>query len=239
MKELFLVSLRKYAVLAVLTGCFLWTGSGFSQSGVVAPPQTSDQTKPGTGPAAAADPSQDAATASASQTKTVLQSTPVSDEVLYRMFFRFVATVDELADKLEKEGKPEAATAWRNHVRQRAGLNELEGTLMKEIAFDCNKTLTTSNAELKTAITGFRATHPRSTASQALMSPELSEVRTSYEQITSSHLERLKVQLGQPSFDKLDAFVRDLFKASATISPVDQQATPAAKRIPRSTGGRQ
>jgi hypothetical protein len=239
MKELFLVSLRKYAVLAVLTGCFLWTGSGFSQSGAVARPQTSDQTKPGTGLAIAGDPSQDAATASASQTKTVLQSTPLSDEALYRMFFRFVATVDDLADKLEKEGKPEAATAWRNHVRQRAGLNELEGTVMKEIAFDCNKTLTTSNAELKTAITGFRAAHPRSTASQALMSPELSDVRTSYQQITSSHLEQLKVQLGQASFDKLDAFVRDLFKASATISPADQQAAPATKRIPRSTGGAQ
>jgi hypothetical protein len=33
--------------------------------------------------------------------------------------------------------------------------------------------------------------------------------------------------------------VRDLFKASATISPADQQAAPATKRIPRSTGGAQ
>jgi hypothetical protein len=146
--------------------------------------------------------------------------------------------VDDLADKLEKEGKPEAATAWRNHVRQRVGLNELEGTVMKEIAFDCNKALAASNTELKAALAGFRTAHPGSTSREALMSPDLAQLNTSYKQISDSHLEQLTQQLGQTSFSKLDAFVRDLFKASVTVSP-NQQATPAAKKIPLSTGGAQ
>src|SRR5215813_12114983 len=104
MKELFLVSFRKYAVLTVFTGCFLWTQSSFSQSGVVTttPPKNSIPTEPGAGLGITANQSPEAATATASLAVVLLA--PVSDDALYRMFFRFEETVDDLADKLEKEG---------------------------------------------------------------------------------------------------------------------------------------
>jgi hypothetical protein len=238
---------RKHTAFAVLLGCLLWAENGSSQSGIATPGNSQSPRQAGVGAAPGAPASANAGRAPAIATsglaQPVLQASPVAEDALYRMFFRFLGTIDQLADKLEKEGKLEAADAWRTHAQRGAGLNEQEGALMREIAFDCNKALETSNAELRTAVAGFRVKHPGSDPHEALLSPDLAQLRTDHQQIFASHLDQLKSQLGKSSFQKLDAYVRELFKASVTLTPAAQpgrpRSGPAVSRPPLTVGGAQ
>jgi hypothetical protein len=146
------------------------------------------------------------------------------------MFFRFMAAMDEFADKLEKEGKPEAAKAWRTHAQRAAGLGEQEGALLKEIASNCNLALANKDTELKTTIESALGQKADFISLRDAANPQLDRLSAERKEISDAHLDRMKAALGEESFRKLDAYVKDVFKSS-TVVPVNNQS-PGANASP-------
>jgi hypothetical protein len=228
---------EKSTLGAIFIGCLLLAGNCFAQGGGVGnTPQAVSPVQAGAARGAPASNSPDniPAASDSSLAQSAVQPAPIAEDARYRAFFKLIAAIDEFADKLEKEGKPDAAKAWRTHLQRGAGLSEEEGVLMKEIAFDFNQAQASKTVELKAAIAALRIQHAGSVSPQASLTPELAQLEADRQQILNSHLDQLKSQLGAQSFSKLDAYTQDLFKASTTVPLPD-----AALQVPPPKGGAQ
>jgi hypothetical protein len=138
----------------------------------------------------------------------------VPEGVRYRMFFRYVTHLDDFAAGLEKKGDVKAAAAWRTLLQRRAGLNDQEGEVLKRIVGDASRALAANEAQLKPALANFRA---QRLDAKAAAPPEVKQLQADRKEIVATHVERLKTQLGDASFKKLDIYVTSLFHSAVTV----------------------
>src|SRR5579872_6607714 len=92
---------------------------------------------------------------SAPSSPTLPVTQDVSDITIYRIFFSHVEDLDHTAEKLESEGKD--AHDLRTHDQRLSGLTKDEGTLLKQIAYDCNRMLRDQKAKVHADIESYRA----------------------------------------------------------------------------------
>ena len=59
----------------------------------------------------------------------------------FRIYFLHLANIDAAADKADAEGASGDTAAWRRFEQEKAGLNETEAALLKDVAFRCNRAL--------------------------------------------------------------------------------------------------
>lgn len=162
---------------------------------------------------------------------------PLSQEVLYRFFFRHLAALDELAASRDAVGKGDV---WRTHEQRAAGLTGAEGQAMKQVAFDCNRAVAGLDERYRGTLADIRAQIPRGQPMPAEHRAELRRLRQERTQIVRAHVEQLRSALGGASFQKLDAYLHARFHGSlqpgsGTVQPHAWPAPPAA--VPAGTAG--
>jgi hypothetical protein len=221
---------RKYLAFGMLIGCLLSGHRSFAQGTTLGSSGLQSSSKNGAAPSAQKSSDQ----TDTGPAPTVAQAAPMAEEAKYRMFFRFIASAEAFAGKLEEEGKHDAANAWRSHVQRGAGLTEQEGAILKEIALDFNQAHNANNAKLTAAISSLRAQSLPGASQPVPMTPELVQIQADRQQILSAHVDQLKTQLGDASFKKVDAYIKDLYQSSVT-APLPSQ--PAQTSLPK--GGAQ
>ncbi len=145
-------------------------------------------------------------------------SHPELDYVKYRVFFRHLANLDQHATEVEAKGKN--GDGWRTHEQRAIGLNADEGTILKQIAYDCNQAVEDQDAKIKAGLDAFRAQYPHGQFAKVEPPQELVQLWQERTQIITSHIEQLKSALGGPSFYKVDRYVQTLYKTAVTTPPV-------------------
>jgi len=158
----------------------------------------------------------------------------VPDYVTYRFFFTHLANLGQLADTLEKAGKD--GSKWRTHDQHAAGLSDAEGQILTQVAQDCNQSLKTEDTKIQASITAFHNQFPNGQFVHVSAPPELSQFENEKIQAINTHIEQLKSQLGQDSFNKLDTYVKSTFKPAIVTLPA---GAASAKGVDKSTGGAQ
>jgi len=171
----------------------LWSGYGLAQSrvtGTVSPITSS----------------------SSEQEQAGTQSLPES--VRYPLFFRFLASLDQFASKLENEGNKKAAAAWKTHVQRAAGIDDNDAEILKKIAYDCNQSLDDNHAQLASAMKRFRDQYPNGAFRKAARPPEVIQLRSDKQQILASHIDQLKSEVSEESLRKVDSYIASVFRAT-------------------------
>jgi hypothetical protein len=158
----------------------------------------------------------------------------VPDYVTYRFFFTHLANLGQLADSLEKAGKD--GSKWRTHDQHAAGLSDAEGQILTQVAQDCNQSLKNEDTKIQSSITGFHNQFPNGQFVSVSAPPELAQFENEKIQAINTHIEQLKSQLGQDSFNKLDVYVKNTFKPAIITLPA---AAASARPTGKSTGGAQ
>jgi len=142
-------------------------------------------------------------------------TSPVEDYVVYRFFFEHLENLDKGADYFEAEGKD--GSEFRSYEQKAANLTELEGQVMKQVAFDCNRAVEQVMAKQKAMIDALRAQYPHTpiykipAVYHVPLPPELAEFDQQKKQIINDHINQLKSLIGDASFQKLDAYVKKRF----------------------------
>jgi hypothetical protein len=149
----------------------------------------------------------------------------VPDWARYRFFFLHLANLDKLAAK--KDARGEDGSKWRTHTQRAAGLTETEGQVMKEVAFECNQAVSDVTAQMD-ALT---ADYKNQVAGGQRPTPPTEQRRQLAEKriaIINAHIDRLRVMLGDESFQKVETYLKETFKAEVKVSP-----TPPAQGATR------
>lgn len=146
---------------------------------------------------------------------------PLPDSIRYRIFFRHVSGLQQLADSREKAGNAKAAAGWRTHDQRLAGLDDAEGAVLKQVAENCNQAIQKQEAQAKAIISKIPAEELKARPLDGATLSVLKGFRLERDQIVQSHIDSLKSTLSETSFLKLDAYVSDLLKSSVTtlVSP--------------------
>jgi hypothetical protein len=137
---------------------------------------------------------------------------PVEDHIRYRIFFQHLENLDKAAAQLDTQGKD--GSGFRNYEQNKAKLTDAEGQAMKQVAFDCNRAVADVLAKRKVIIDGLRAQYPHTplyklpSLYNVPLPAELDQFNLQEKQIVLDHLAQLKSALGDASFQKLDAWVR-------------------------------
>jgi len=117
----------------------------------------------------------------------------------FHFFFQHLANLDAVADAKEAEDGTFDASSWRTLDQRAAGLTDVEGTILKEIASGCLQALSDHDAEVQAAAaTG-------------------TEVLTERTQIIESALEDLQLQLGEETFQTLASYVYARFGSDLEV----------------------
>lgn len=140
---------------------------------------------------------------------------PLPNLARYRLFFKHVVAMQQLADDREKAGNTKSAEGWRTHDQRLAGLTQEEGNLLKQVATECVNGLSERDTEIAKIYSGARSSGGPSSSDLGT----LRELRAEKETVLQSHIDSIRVALGESSFSKLDTYVTALFN-SATITRV-------------------
>lgn len=157
---------------------------------------------------------------------------PVPDHVIYLIYFRHLANLDQVAAQREAEGKE--GGGWRSHEQRAAGLNEDEGKVLKQVAYDCIQAVTEVDKKIQNVIANFHAQRPQGEYLRVPPPQELTQLEEEKTQIINAHIEQLESRLGEDAFKKLTAHVSNNFKPSVKQLPV--QSPPPTAKLPG--GGR-
>lgn len=171
------------------------------------------------------------------RTSAVTQQVPAY--VLYRFFFLHLANLNQVAAKVEKAGDKEGAAALRNHEQHAAGLSEEKAAIVNQVASECNQAVAEEDAKIKAAIAAFQAQYPRGQYLKVQPPAGLLDLQQQRIQIIQSHIDRLHSQLGEESFQRLDAHVQKRFGASIKRQPPGQKSSQVTTTSSNVSGGGQ
>ncbi len=132
----------------------------------------------------------------------------------YAFFFNRLADLDEAAGDDEAAGLDPNAAEKRQRETRAAGLTEREGTILKEVAFDCNRALAPLEAKLQASRDGG-------------LWQEASRLWDERSRIAEPYVVRLRARLGEAAFANLDTYVGDHFGA---MPDPPQTPVPASRR---------
>jgi hypothetical protein len=154
--------------------------------------------------------------------------------VTYSFFFWHLEHLDQTADEQLALGNKSAATEWRTHEQVAAGLEAREGSLMKQVAYDCLQTLEDKDVEIQAAVKAFHKKYPDGGFLTAPIPEELNALWRERIQIVERQVDRLRSLLGEERFLALDGYVKSTF-----VPAVEQPAaeSPAADATAENAGG--
>jgi hypothetical protein len=167
----------------------------------------------GTGPARPSDNGQGAVAAP-----------QVPPYVIYRFFFLHLDDLDQVA--LQEEARGNSGEGWRSHEERAAQLNEEEGKILKQVAYDCNKALRDLDEKAKATIAASRAQDPNGKSVNLPLPPELVSLQDEQIAIVNSSVDDLRVKLGADSFKKLDDYIQTRFKTSTQPASTSDSKRP-------------
>jgi hypothetical protein len=144
--------------------------------------------------------------------------------VIYRFFFLHLDNLDQVA--LQEEAKGNSGDGWRIHEQRAAQLNEEEGKILKQAAYDCNKAITELEEKERSIIIAFQSQHPNGESLTLPPPPELLSLQNERIAIISSHVDDLRVQLGPDAFKKLDDYVQSKFNNVGPSAPAPENKRP-------------
>ncbi|HZI58596.1 MAG TPA: hypothetical protein VFF39_17580 [Verrucomicrobiae bacterium] len=153
---------------------------------------------------------------------------PLPAWVTYRFFFLHVANLDKVAAQEEANGKE--GEKWRTHDQRVARLSEEEGKIVRQEAHDCNQEVSDMDAKIQAEASVFRTQYPTGRDRDILLPPELEYRWQQRIQIINSHIDQLRLMLGEDSFQKLDSYVHRDFEP--VVMTVPDTPVPPAKDKP-------
>jgi hypothetical protein len=128
----------------------------------------------------------------------------------YRFFFLNMALLDQAADQDEKKGQVQTAALWRTHEQRAAGLTEAEGEILKQLVQQCNQVVKDQDTKIQAALKDFRG--KRAGDLTVPIPPALLQMGEERTAIITAHIDKIRVALGEASFQKLDSYVQSSFK---------------------------
>ncbi len=149
--------------------------------------------------------------------------------MIYHLYFLHLSSLDALAQRIDARGGD--GEKWRTHEQRLAGLNEEQGKILVRVAYECKQDLEEQDKEFQKAAAAVRQQYPGGQFAYA-PPPELDRIWEGRILIITSHIDQLRVLLGEPSFQKLDDWVMRNFRS------VQKPAAPAAQANPAVTNGR-
>jgi hypothetical protein len=153
-----------------------------------------------------------------------LNSRPMPPYVLYYFLFGDLLVSQQSAAEVKSRGKSD--TYYQTLYSRQAGLTDDEGGIVNQVALDWEQQQDAINAR-RQAILDARRAEPNPPKNLLTMD-EFSQF--GHEEIanTDEHIEQLKSQLGDASFEKLDAYVRARYKPTTP----DPDPNPSGKHSP-------
>jgi hypothetical protein len=147
----------------------------------------------------------------------------IPDPIVYRFFFAHLENLDKVAAQQEARGKD--GNAWRSHEQRAAGLSAAEGAVLKQVATDCNLAVKQQRARMRAAF----AAQMQAAQGKSLRgpSPELRQLAQEGDEMVGQRIERLRAELGEAAFRKLDDYLQRSFKPKIKAQPV---STARARR---------
>ena len=137
---------------------------------------------------------------------------PIPDTVVYLIYFRHLANVDQVAAAREAEGKD--GHGWRTHEQRAAGLTDGEANLLKQIAYDCLQAVAETDGEMENVPASIPDQHPFGGFLRPPRQTVLAQLEDQKTQIITAHINQLKAQLGDDGFNKLATYLAQTFTAS-------------------------
>jgi hypothetical protein len=132
----------------------------------------------------------------------------------YESYFEHIAVLDKAATQLEakgKDGKP-----WRTFEQHQTGLTDEEGATLKKIAYDCNQAVKDIDAKMYQVKMDFHSQHP-SQSYRYQPPPEIEQLWADREHVIEAHIDELRWDLGEESFQRLDSHVHTLYGVSKHV----------------------
>ncbi len=157
-----------------------------------------------------------------SQQTGPLLSSP-SEEVLYRHLFRHVLKYQQIADRDEAAGEP---SPFRHSFRTKLELNPTEEDDLNFIAADTAIQLETVQAQIVQVMRTFRANYPVGLLAPGSVlappPPELAPLVAQKRAIVLAARDRLRTELGNDEFKRLDSLVKTRIAPQVTSRKVSQ-----------------
>lgn len=143
---------------------------------------------------------------------------PLPDHVVYCLFFEHVLTSDREAMSQESRGYDNPAMLQRD--QRAANLNDDEGNILKQVAYDWDLEMKKVDAKVTAARKEFQSRYPPRLF-PGLAPPGLEQFEKEKEMATNNSIYQLRSGLGEASFAKLDQYVRTNF-----LPPVHAAVVP-------------
>lgn len=154
---------------------------------------------------------------------------PISDSSLYVPLFRSVAYFKAKADEETSLGLPELADNLRTVIQRRAGLTDEQARVLDEVATQYLQTRTAYAAQLEAAKLPYNKLALEMLAHDGKITPTpelaaaqipMNLIRKQMDALAASAIQRLRSELGDEGFGRLDSFAKRKLKA--------QPGTPVA-----------
>ncbi len=177
----------------------------------------------------------DSSPAGGLQSTTTPANQTVPDRIIYQFFFNHVVNLDNTAKKMEDDGKN--ADYLRDLDQKGAGLTEDEAAKVKQVAHDCIQLLNDQKAKIQATIDARRAQSsnpPKNLISRS----EMAQNGAAKNATLDEHIAQLKDLLGEESFTRLDAYVKNLIHLKTVELPGMQPKPEVKEDTPQNTEGK-
>ena len=148
--------------------------------------------------------------------------------VYFEILFDMMSVYNMYAERDEEAGKHLEAELEHTNFQRAAGLNDIEGELLQEIEHDCICALRELDAKTRAVAEKFRAQIVPGTL--VTIPTELIQMYEDRKTIVRDHVERLRLALGETSFNKLEAYIFSMFHVEEnSAKPKTPSTTTTAK----------
>lgn len=151
-----------------------------------------------------------------------LSPNPIPDSVLFHFFFLHVASVEKAANSLKAQGKDD--TIARGYFKSRAGLTDVETSLLKELAASCNADFATQSQAAVAQVNQLRAQYGQPSSFPPAGLQRIKDLDAQRNGVITDCQQRLQTGMGAARYQRLYAFVRQ------TESPAVKRTAPAAQK---------
>lgn len=165
---------------------------------------------------------------------TQAQASPVPTPVLYRFFFRRLATLDATATNLDSQGKN--GNDLRNYYQTLLGLTAAETALLKQNGATCVTAVQQLDQQAQAIIQEARAALPGGalTSASALPPPDprLEQLTQQRDAVTNSQIQNLQATLAAATFSRIDNYVKTQLASQVSDAPIVQHPPSGAPPVP-------
>lgn len=157
---------------------------------------------------------------------SVTPASQVPDYATYEVFFRQVASLEDLAAMWVSQGKIGAEP--RGYIEAHAHLTPTEAAAVKSVSLDCRSQVTATANTAGPLIDSARSQAASLGTPTAATLAQLHSLEIQREQIVNSHIQQLQQALGANRYQVLDAHVRQTLSMKGFVVNLPS-ATQAGK----------